>query len=127
MADADVADDAPEVQLPLFTPPKFHWNQDNLYEQFKSFKIVIEFTFKGQYGRCPNSVKCGSILNWLGIEAYLVYDNLSIMDAQKQDPEQLFAAFESYFKPECNVFQSWYTLGSVYSNALKTRCTSAMP
>ena len=78
MADADAVDDTPKVQLPLFTPPKFHWNQDNLYEQFKSFKWVVEFAFKGQYERCPNSVKCGSKLNWLGIEAYPVYDNLQL-------------------------------------------------
>ena len=66
-------------------------------------------------------MKCGSILNWLGIEAYPIYDNLPITDAQKQDPEQLLAAFEKYFKPERNVFQSWYTLGSIYSNAFKTQ------
>ena len=36
-------------QLPPFTPPEFNWNQDNLYEQFKSFKRVVEFTFQGQY------------------------------------------------------------------------------
>ena len=45
MGDAD----APKPQLLPFTPPKFHWNQDNLYEQFKSFKHVVEFGFKGQY------------------------------------------------------------------------------
>ena len=39
----------------------------------------------------------------------------------KQDPEQLLTAFQKYFKPERNVFQSWYTLGSIYSNAFKTQ------
>ena len=106
-------------QLPLFTPPKFHWNQDNLYEQFKSFKCVVEFAFKGQYEKCRNSVKCGSILNWLGIEAYPVY-NLPITD-DKQDPSKLLRAFEKYFKPERNIFQSWYALGSIYSGAFKTQ------
>ena len=48
MGDAD----APKLQLPPFTPPKFHWNHDNLYGQFKSFKRVVEFTFKGQYEKC---------------------------------------------------------------------------
>ena len=102
MGDAD----APKPQLPPFTPPKFHWNQDNLYEQFKSFKHVE---------KCSNSVKCWSIMNWLGIEAYPVYDNLPITEAQKQDPNQLLAAFEKYFKPERNIFQSWYALVSIYS------------
>ena len=117
MGDADV----PKPQLPPFTPPKFHWNQDNLYEQFKSFKCVVEFAFKGKYEKCSNSVKCGSILNWLGVEAYPVYDNLPIIEAQKQDPDQLLAAFEKYFKPERNIFQSWYALGSIHSGAFKTQ------
>ena len=29
-------------QLPPFSPVKFNWNQDNLYEQFRSFKRVVE-------------------------------------------------------------------------------------
>ena len=35
--------------FPPFTPPKFNWAQDNLYEQFKSFKRVVEFAFQWQY------------------------------------------------------------------------------
>ena len=56
--------DGPRGQLPLFTLPRFNWNQDNLYEQFKNFKRVVEFAFKGQCEKCSNSIKCGSILNW---------------------------------------------------------------
>ena len=97
--------DAPKPQLPPFTPTKFNWNQDNLYEQFTSLKRVVEFAFKGRYEKCSNSVKCGSILNSLGVESYPVYDNLPITEAQKQDPNQLLAAFEKYFKPERNIFQ----------------------
>ena len=108
-------DDATEHkgQLPPFTPPKFNWNQDNLYEQFKSFKRVVEFTFKGQYEKCANGNKCGSILNWLGVEAYPIYDNLSISEDDKKDPSMLLDAFECHFKPEQNIFQSWYALGSI--------------
>ena len=113
--------DSPKIQLPPFTPPKVHWNQDNLHAQFKSFKCVVEFAFKDQYEKCLNSVKCGFILNWLGIEVYPVYDNLPITEAQKQDLEQLLAAFEKYFKPERNIFQSCYALGSIYSGAFKTQ------
>ena len=113
--------DTHKVQLPPFTPPKFHWNQDNLYEQSKSFKHVVEFTFKGQYEKCPSSVKCGAILNWLGIEAYPDYDNLPITEDDKQDPSKLLEAFEKYFKPECNIFQSWCAIGSIYSGAFKTQ------
>ena len=48
-------------QLPPFSPPKFNWNQDNLYKQFKSFKHVVEFVFQSQYEKCSNGIKCGSI------------------------------------------------------------------
>ena len=57
--------DGPRGQLPPFIPPRFNWNQVNLYEQFKNFKRVVEFAFKGQYEKCSNSIKCGSILNCL--------------------------------------------------------------
>ena len=60
-------------------------------------------------------------MNWLGIESYPVYDNLPITEAQKQDPNQLLAAFEKYFKPERNIFQSWYALGFIYSGTFKTQ------
>ena len=108
-------------QLPPFTLPQIHWGQDNLYKQFKSFKRVVEFTFKGQYEKCSNGIKRGSILNWLGIEAYSAYDNLPISEDDKKDPSKLSDAFECYFKPERNIFQSWYTLGSIYSSAFKTQ------
>ena len=111
--------DTHKGQLPPFTPP--NWGQDNLYEQFKSFKRVVEFAFKGQYEKCSNSVKCGSILNWLGVEAYPVYDNLPITEDNKKDQSKLLEAFKKYFKPEHNIFQSWYALGSKYSGAYKTQ------
>ena len=108
-------------QLPPFSPPKFNWNQDNLYKQFKSLKRVVEFTFQGHYKKCSNGIKCGLILNWLGVEAYPTYDNLPISEEDKKDPTKLLDAFEHYFKPERNIFQSWYASGSIYSGAFKTQ------
>ena len=90
-------------QLPPFTPPKFNLSQDNLNEQSKSFKRVVEFAFQGQYKKCSNRIKCGSILNWLGVEAYLIHDNLSISEDDKKDPSKLLDASECYFKPERNI------------------------
>ena len=57
----------------------------------------------------------------MGIEAYSVYDNLPISEDDKQDPIKLLDAFNKYFKPEQNVFQSWYALGYIYSGAYKTQ------
>ena len=45
-----------KCQLLPFKPPKFNWSQDNLYKQFKSFKRVVEFAFKGSM----KSVQTGS-------------------------------------------------------------------
>ena len=73
----------------------------------------MEFAFRGQYENCSNDNKCGSILNWLGVEAYPVYDNLPISEDDKKDPTKLLDVFECYFKLERNIFQSWYTLGYI--------------
>ena len=81
----------------------------------------MEFAFKGQYENCSNGIKCGSILNWLGVEAYPVYDNLPISEDDKKDPTKLLDVFECYFKPERNIFQSRYALGFIYSGAYKTQ------
>ena len=87
----------------------------------KDLKRVVGFAFKGQYEICSDSIKCGSILNWLGVETYAVYNNLPISDDDEKDPSKLLDAFEKYFEPECNVFQSWYALGSMYSGAFNTQ------
>lgn len=39
----------------------------------------------------------------------------------KKDPEKLLDGFLAYFKPEQNVYQSWYTLGSLYSGQFKSQ------
>ena len=81
----------------------------------------MEFTFKGQYEKSSDSMKCGSILNWFGVEAYPIYGNLSINEDDKKNLSKLLDTFERYFKPEWNVFQSWYALGSIYSSAFKSQ------
>ena len=55
-------------------------------------------SIRGQYEKCSNGIKCGSILNWLGVESYPVYDNLSISKDDKKDPNKLLDAFKCYFK-----------------------------
>ena len=67
-------------------------------------------------------VKVGCILNWLGDEAFLIYNNLAFEEpAHKDLPDKVLDAFSNYLKPEMNVFHSWYTLGSIYSNQFKTQ------
>ena len=93
-------------QFPPFTSLKFNWNQDNLSNS-KASKGVAEFTFTGQFEKCLNG-----ILNWLGIDAYPVYDNLPISEDDKKERSKPLDAFKHCFKAERNIFQSWCTLGS---------------
>ena len=107
---------------PLFIAPKFNWTRPNLYDQFKIFSKKVKFAFDGQFKDSDNKVKVGCILNWLGDEAFLIYDNLTFAETTDKDfPDKVLDAFSNYLKPERNVFHSWYTLGSIYSNQFKTQ------
>ena len=82
----------------------------------------MKFTFGGQSKDSDNKVKFGCILNWLGDEAFLIYDNLTFAEpTDKELPNKVLDAFPNYLKPERNVFHSWYMLGSIYSNQFKTQ------
>ena len=61
-----------------------------------------------------------AILNWLGDNAYEIYEHLHWAAADdKDDPSKALEAFGRYFKPEQNQFHSWYTLGRIYSGQFK--------
>ena len=107
---------------PLFIAPKFDWTKPNLYDQFKIFSRKVKFTFDGQFKDADNKVKVSCILNWLGDDAFLVYDNLTFAEPMDKDlPNKVLDAFSNYLKLERNVFYSWYMLGSIYSNQFKTQ------
>ena len=107
---------------PPFIAPKFNWTKPNLYDQFKIFSKKVKFTFDGQFKDSDNKVKVGCILNWLGDDAFFIYDNLTLLNQQTKDlPDRVLDAFSNYLKPERNVFHSWYMLGSIYSNQFKTQ------
>ena len=105
-----------------FIAPKFDWTKPNLYDQFKIFSRKVKFAFDGQFKDSDNKVKVGCVLNWLGDDVFLIYDNLTFEEpAHKDLPDKVLDAFSNYLKLEMNVFHSWYTLGSIYSNQFKTQ------
>ena len=104
-----------------FIVPKFNWQADNLYAHFQIFKDKVTFAFDGQFKEANKESKCGAILNWMGDEAFPIYHNLPISADDKKDPKKLLDGFLDYFKPEQNVYQSWYTLGSLYSGQFKSQ------
>ena len=80
------------------------------------------FAFNGQFKDSDDKVKVSCIFNWLGDETFLIYDNLTFAEpAHKDLPDKVLEAFSNYLKPERNVFHSWYTLGSIYSNQFKSQ------
>ena len=110
----------PEKPHIPFVPPTFSWDSPNLHNQFKIFKQKLEFAFKGTYRESDAALKVCTLLNWLGNNAYEIYEHLHWAAADdKDDPDKVLKAFESYFKPEQNQFHSWYTLGSIYSSQFK--------
>ena len=110
----------PEKPHIPFVPPTFSWDSPNLFSQFKIFKQKVEFAFKGMYRDNDAASKVCAILNWLGDNAYEIYEHLHWATVDdKDDPEKVLEAFAKYFKPEQNQFHSWYTLGSVYSGQFK--------
>ena len=111
-----------DTKNPLFIAPKFDWTKPNLCDQFKIYAKKVKFAFDGQFKDSDNKVKVGYILNWLGDEAFLISDNLAFEEpAHKDLPDKVLDAFSNYLKLEMNVFHSWYTLGSIYSNQFKTQ------
>ena len=98
-----------KTRIPL-VPPTFSWDSPNLYSQFKIFKQKVDFAFKGQFKESNASSKVCAILNWLGDNAYEIYERLHwAADDDKNDLEKVLKAFENSFKPEQNQFHSWYT------------------
>ena len=97
----------PEMPHILFVPPTFSWDSPNLHSQFKIFKQKLDFAFEGTFRESAATEKVCAILNWLGDNAYEIYGHLLwAADGDKDDPEKVLEAFESYFKPEQNQFHS---------------------
>ena len=80
----------------------------------------MDFAFKDLYKDNDAASKVCAILNWLGDNAYEIYEHLHwAADDDKEDLEKVLLAFKNYFKPEQNQFHSWYTLGTIYSRQFK--------
>ena len=53
MADADAAGDTPKVQLPPFTPPKFHWNQTIYTKSSDHLRELLNLPSKANMRNVP--------------------------------------------------------------------------
>ena len=67
----------------------------------------MDFAFKGQFKDSDAAFKVCAVFNWLQDNAYEIYKHLHwTADDDKDDPEKVLKAFESYFKLEENQFHS---------------------
>ena len=80
----------PEKPHIPFVPPTFSWDSPNLYTQYKIFKQKVDFAFKGLYKDNEAASKVCAILNWLGNNAYEIYEHLHwAVGDDKDDPEKV--------------------------------------
>ena len=75
----------PEKPHIPFVPPTFSWDSPNLFSQFKLFKQKVVFAFKGMYKDNDAASKVCAILNWLGDNAYEIYEHLHWAAADDKD------------------------------------------
>ena len=62
-----------------------------------------------------------TVLNWLGLKSYQVFNNLNFYaeDKEKSKRDDALFMFEKHLKPTQSVLQLWYQLGSIYSSQYK--------
>ena len=101
-------------------PPTFSWDSPNLYTQYKIFKQKVDSAFKGLYKDNDAASKVCAILNWLGDNAYEIYEHLHwAADDDKDDPGKVLLAFENYLNTTSSIHGThWaqYTVVSLSAN-----------
>ena len=85
-------------------PPSFDcWHDDNLPQKFKSFRRYCELIFSTPaYSSKPNSELVKYILLWMGPQAIELFDNWTLTEEQRHNPEDVWSAFQNYFEPKSN-------------------------
>ena len=75
----------------------------------------------GLFSKHSEAAHIVAVSNLLGPRSYQVFNNLTF-DAEGKDKskkDDVLFMFEKYFKPTQSILQSWYQLGSIYSNQCK--------
>ena len=94
-----VASDLTGVQ-----PPAFAWDADDLSAQLRGFECYCTLILgTPSFARRPPTEIVRYILLWMGPRAVEIFDNWThLSEAQKTDPNQVWAAFRAYFEPKSN-------------------------
>ena len=95
----------------------------NLHDQWKLFSEQCKYLLTNDrlFSKHAEAACITAILNWLGPNSYQVFNNLNFEAERKEKNEfdDVLFIFEKHFKPSQSILQSWYQLGSIYSNQCK--------
>ena len=76
----------------------------------------------GPYSKLKAKQKVATLLNWLGPDAYKLYnDELDFAGKDKNDLQDVIDVFDNHFKPQQNMIHAWYRIGSLFSNSCKSQ------
>ena len=76
----------------------------------------------GPYSKLEAKQKVATLLNWLGPDAYKMYnDELDFPGKDENDLQDVIDVFENHFKPKQNMIHAWYRIGSLFSNSCKSQ------
>ena len=93
-------------------PPSFDcWHDDNLPQKLKSFRGYCELVFSiPAYSSKPNSELVKYILLWMGPQAIELFDNWTLTEEQRHNPQDVWSAFQNYFEPKSTVHKPHGTI-----------------
>ena len=85
-------------------PPNFNWEAVDLPKEFRSFRRYCELMLSTPtYATKSDKSIVNYILLWMGPQAVEIFDNLpNLTQSQKENPQQVWNAFVSYFEPKSN-------------------------
>ena len=113
-------DHVPSVPI---NKPSFDWFSINLSQEFATFKKqVLSLLEDGPYSKLEAKQKVATLLNWLGPDAYKLYnDELDFTGKDKNGLRDVIDVFENHFKPQQIMIHAWYRIGSLFSIAVNHR------
>ncbi len=87
-----------------FNPPVMKWSgtQEDRVVAFKRFKQRCNLLFGGILVKLKPEEQANCLIYWLDDEGLDIINSFTLSDDDKKKPDEIFKAFETYFKPKSN-------------------------
>ena len=112
-----------ELNIPI-SRPTFNADSLDVYTAFLQFREQVEVLLvDGPYSELSDKQKVGTLLNWMGgSHSKILKEDIIMEDDKSKDKlEDVFDAFQGYFRPSSGTILAWYNLGSLHSNSCKNQ------